>query len=377
MDIKRVVIDNLKNSLGWKTKRKIVVFSIDDYGNVRLDSKQAREKMDAFGMKVFSRFDAFDTLETKEDLEILFEALDSVKDKNGKSAVFTPFALSTNIDFEAMKDENYASYKSELLPVTFEKLTSLQPNAYTGAWSLWKEGIEKGLMVPQFHGREHFNLKVFKEKLQQKDSHLLKALETRSNTSVRSTQQPTIGYTAAFDFWDINENKIFEPIIKEGLSNFEKVYGYRAIQFNAPGSGEHPQIHPFLKQNGIQIIDTPFIKKEHQGKGKYKTKITFTGNKNQLGQTYQVRNVVFEPGENKNVDWSDYVIKQIEVAFKWGKPAIISSHRVNFCGHIDPANRKNGIDALKKVLKKIVAKWPDVEFMAASELGKLVIEKQN
>jgi hypothetical protein len=61
-------------------------------------------------------------------------------------------------------------------------------------------------------------------------------------------------------------------------------------------------------------------------------------------------------------------MKQIETAFRWNKPAIISSHRVNYCGHIDPNNREIGLSALKNLLDQIVNKWPDVEFMAADEL---------
>jgi len=44
-------------------------------------------------------------------------------------------------------------------------MSELQPNAYNGAWDLWKYGIEKGFMKPQFHGREHLNLYIFNDKL--------------------------------------------------------------------------------------------------------------------------------------------------------------------------------------------------------------------
>ena len=67
--IKDSLINNLKNSIGWKTKRKIVVFSVDDYGNVRLHSKEERAKLDQAGLKVYYRFDLFDNLENKQVLE--------------------------------------------------------------------------------------------------------------------------------------------------------------------------------------------------------------------------------------------------------------------------------------------------------------------
>src|SRR5690606_22915877 len=161
------------------------------------------------GLKVKSRFDAFDTLENREDLEMLYDALSSVKDKNGKYAVFTPFALPCNIDFEKMAGENYEHYYYELVPETYAKLTAKDPIAYQGAWGLWQEGIQKGLMAPQFHGREHFNLKVFKEKLERKDNEVLTALKNRSYTSISSSGYPSISITAAFSFHDPKELNVF------------------------------------------------------------------------------------------------------------------------------------------------------------------------
>lgn len=373
--VKEDFIQNIKNIYGWKTKRRIVAVSVDDYGNVRLASKQARANMDKAGLKANNRFDEFDTLETRVDLEMLFDALSSVKDKNGKNAVFTPFALPCNINFEAMAENGYDEYLYEPLPETFEKLEALDPAAYGGAWALLKEGIAKGLIVPQFHGREHLNLKVFKEKLAKKDPQLLTALKNRSYTSITNSGYPTINISAAFEFWDFEENKAFEKIISEGLAMFEQVYGYKAEHFMSPGGREHPVIHQYLKDNGIKYIDTAWIKEEHQGHGKYKKILNHTGKKNHLGQTYMVRNVLFEPTKNHSYNTVGAALRQVEAAFRWNKPAIISSHRVNFCGHIDPANRDKGIGDLKLLLKKIVERWPDVEFMAANEVGNIITGK--
>ncbi len=365
--IKEKILLNAKNVVGWKTKKKIVVFSVDDYGNVRLHSKEARKNLDKAGLKVHTAFDAYDTLETKEDLEALYEALSSVKDKNGNYAVFTPFALPCNINFEKMAETGWQKYYYELLPETYSKL-----NGYEGAWQLWKEGIEKRLMVPQFHGREHLNLKIFEEKLAKKDEELLTSLQNRSYTSISSSGYSTISVTAAFEFWDFKENEKFKEIILDGLNAFEKVFGYRSVHFNAPGGKEHPVIHSYLKEGGIKYIDTGLLKKEHEGFGKMKTVFNYTGKKNAEGQIYEVRNVVFEPTDKERNDWVDYTIAQIEAAFCWNRPAIISSHRVNFCGHIDEANRKKGIEGLTLLLKKITQRWPDVEFMSANALGDLI-----
>jgi hypothetical protein len=208
------IFQNFKNIIGWKTKRKIVVLSVDDYGNVRVNSKQARTNMDAAELKIYSRFDLLDTLETKQDLEQLFAVLNSVKDKNDRSAVFTPFALPCNIDFEKMAADDYRHFYYENLPVTYSKLAKEQPEAYDGAWELWQEGISKGFLKPQFHGREHLNLLVLNDKLTKRDPQLLAALKNKSFTSISDDDYPTMSSTAAFDFFDVNDNEQFKPIMK-------------------------------------------------------------------------------------------------------------------------------------------------------------------
>jgi hypothetical protein len=369
---KKSITHNTKNLVGWKTNRKIIVISVDDYGNVRLDSKEACERLDREGLKAHNRFDAFDTLETRQDLESLYNTLTSVTDRNGRHAIFTPFALPCNINFEKMSESGFREYQYELLPETFRKLSVQQPSAYDGAWEIFREGVDKELMVPQFHGREHLNLKLLSDKLAVEDQEVLTALRNRSYTTVSSNGYKTISPMAAFDFWNFQENDNFDVIITEGLNAFEEVFGYRATHFNPPGGREHPVVHKKLKENGIRYIDTPMLKREHQGKGKFKTVFNYTGKKNPLGQIYLVRNVVFEPNADRDIDWVSYAMKQIGAAFRWNRPAIISSHRVNFCGHIDEQNRKQGLRALKELLKKIVERWPEVEFMAANELGALI-----
>jgi len=363
--------------MGWKTKRKIVVFSVDDYGNVRLNSVQARKNMDTAGMKVYSRFDALDTLETKQDLKQLFEVLSSVKDKNGRHAVFTPFALPCNIDFEKMETEGFGQFHFETLPNTYKKLAIQQPEAYSGAWDLWKEGIAKGLLKPQFHGREHLNLQIFNDKLNKRDPHLLTALKNKSFTSISDDDYPTMSAFAALDFWDVSENENLKPIVKEGLRLFEEVYGYRSIYFTPPVFNIHHSLFKTLKDNGIQFLDLALLRNEHQGLNTYKKSFNYIGKETREGLSIMVRNVVFEPTEDRGIDWVDYAIKQIGMAFRWNKPAIISSHRVNFCGHIDPKNRDKGLTELKRLLHEIVKKWPDAEFMSADEMAMSFKDKRN
>jgi len=95
------------------------------------------------------------------------------------------------------------------------------------------------------------------------------------------------------------------------------------------------------------------------------------GYKKSQDRVKMVRNVVFEPTD-ASIDHVAKAMAQIEAAFRWNKPALISSHRVNFCGHIDPKNREKGLGDLKKLLKAIVQRWPDVEYVSAGELVEII-----
>lgn len=366
----------LKNIGGFSTKRKIVVLLVDDYGSVRLDSREARDRIIDAGIKLRSRFDIYDALETKEDLEIIFNTLISVKDKNDRNAVISAVSVPCNIDFEGVLKDPTEGYRPENLQDTYNKLEALQPDAYKGAWELWKEGITRKIFIPEFHGREHLNLKVFEEKLKAADPALLTPLRRRSLIGIPETGYSTINFNASFDFWDFKETEDFPVMISDGLSRFEGVFGKKAIHFTPPRASDHQCLYSIFKEIGIKYVDTPLIKREHQGYGRYTRTLNFTGQQTMAGLIKIVRNVVFEPGEQGNIGWP-YTLKQIEAAFRMRKPAIISSHRVNFCGHIDKENRNKGIRDLKELLDKLVTRNPDIEFMSVAELGQLMEVKES
>ena len=88
-----------------------------------------------------------------------------------------------------------------------------------------------------------------------------------------------------------------------------------------------------------------------------------------------VRNVVFEPTSAMQSDWVSYTLGQIDKAFSWNRPAIVSSHRANFSGYLDPDNRETGLSALRELLARITSRWPDVEFLSSSQLYNLIVPK--
>src|SRR5699024_10212062 len=95
--------------------------------------------------------------------------------------------------------------------------------------------------------------------------------------------------------------------------------------------------------------------------------------KNASDQKYIVRNCVFEPDGQTRTAVVEECLKDIESAFRWGAPALLSSHRVNFVGHSDKRYRDTNLGHLKMVLKEIVKKWPEVEFMNGDQMAENVL----
>src|SRR5690606_2223814 len=116
---------------------------------------------------------------------------------------------------------------------------------YQGAWSLWKQGIDSSIMQPEYHGREHLNLRAFNKKLKAKDKELLSALSTRSVTSLSGSGIKHIGWTAAFSFQGKEDYESLKGILTDGVQRFERVYGYKASCFTPPAQQFPPDLELF------------------------------------------------------------------------------------------------------------------------------------
>ena len=364
----RRTIDNLKHLGGWQGPERLVVFAVDDYGNVRLNSRASRDAMSLGGLDLRGRFDRFDALETRQDLEALLDTLSRVTDGRGRHALFTPYVLSANPDFHAMMTGDGA-YRYEPLTRTFERLASDQPEAYEGAWALWQEGMRRGLLRPQFHGREHLNVEVIERKLRARDRALQINLENHSMAGIgEEPSLPGVSFTHGFGLWERSETDRHREIIADGLKLFARVFGFASVTFTPPAQKLHPDLYRFVEAQGVRAIHKPLHCVRRLDRNETIREFNRLGRRRGQAHVSIVRNVVFEPNNDPSLDSVGHALNQVAAAFRWRKPAIISSHRVNFCGHIEEDNRRSGLDALHRLLQGIVQRWPDVQFISADEL---------
>lgn len=374
MNIKQTLIFHLKNLLGAKTVRKLVVIYADDYGSIRVRDKEAYHRLLKAGLAVDKTRYGYDTLCTTEDMHALFDVLTSVKDKNGHHAVFTPFVNIANPDFTKIRESGYQQYYREPFTRTMERLGS----RYNGAYELWQQGIAEGIFRPEYHGTEHVSVWKLMKALQEGHHSTMVSFDNESVASPFFHNEPKIeNATAVFAIEKASDNEPLKEDIHVGLDMFEQLLSYRATQFT-PGAGIYsPRLHQCLLENGIRDINVNRNAAYPLGDGVYSKHFLYLGKKNDVGQNYIVRNCPFEPfwdNTSRNNSAVDVCLQNVEAAFRMHAPAIISTHRVNFAGAIEPKHRDISLQDLSKLFVRITKQWPDVEFVSGNEMSQIIFK---
>ena len=354
---------------GWQTKRKLVIIESDDWGSIRMPSADVFDRLKNQGLDLTTgdsqRYNQYDTLASTEDFESLFHLLQQFKDVNGRHPVFTAVSVMANPDFERIKGNNFQTYYYK--PFT-ETLKLYYPKH--DVFQYWQQGITERLFVPEFHGREHLNVHAWMKALQQNDKEA--RLTFDEGLWGYNNQHPhQVSFQAAFDLEEIEDIEKHEQIIEDGLKLFQNILGYKASLFVPPNGIIHEDLYDFTSRHGIEFMYSSKLNPVPVGVGKVEKRFNYLGKRNKYGQIFITRNAFFEPSQ-QDPACVQKCLDDIALAFRWKKPAILSSHRVNYVGALDEKNRKRGLEMLKVLLRNITTQWPDVEFMTTAELGRLI-----
>lgn len=369
--LKRNIARHITNFPGWRTDRKIVVIESDDWGSIRMPSRAVYKKCLAAGYPVDQNaYERFDSLASEKDLELLFGVLENHKDQHGMPPVMTANILTANPDFDKIKASAYQKYFYELIGDTFARY----PN-HANCLHLWREGKERKVFFPQSHGREHLNVSLFMRKLQLKDKDALFGFVHQMPGSI-SKQAPLKGniFVEPLHYTNYQDKLQKLSFVMEGLDLFENLMGYRSLSFIPPNYIWSPDFNKPMADMGVQFYQGHRKMKEPLEDGNYQFHSYKLGEQNSYGQTYLVRNVTFEPALfTSGTDPVSDSLREIATAFRMQKPAIISSHRLNYVGFIDEQNRDGNLKMLDKLLTEITSRWPDVEFLNSVQLGTLMV----
>lgn len=362
----------LSNLLGWRTERKIVVIESDDWGSFRFKDVETRDKFLSPSDKDKCWMSYNDNFESAEDINELFKVLRSVEDKNKASAKFTFLMNPSNPDFKKIKDANFTTFYRESFLQTLNKRTDGKE-----ILNLYREGLSNGLIEVGFHGREHLNVNLWMNDLQEGDKIARLGFENNMwGFSKSYMPELKYGYRSTFDIRNFNELPSLKENIREGINLINTIFDQKTTYFLPPNGPYHLSLNNELLQNGIKYIGLSKLHQNPTENSFFKKHLFWIGKRTKTGLTVITRNGFFEPGSPKYKDWIEPALMDIESAFQSNKPAVISSHRVNYIGSLNMKNRIRSLDELKRLLDKIMSKWPDVEFMTSSQLGDLISRKQ-
>ena len=366
------VKQNLINLPGWRTSRKIIVFESDDWGSIRMPSKQAYNYFLKKGYPVnHCAYSKNDALESNTDVAFLAEVLSEVKDAHNNPAIFTLNMISGNPDFVSIKKDNFNQYHWEPFYETLDKYPH-----HNKVLDYYRQGIEDKVFQPQYHGREHINVSRWMDALKTKEKrlHVEFAHQTLTIPLVKNTTGRR-DYLDAFGLKINDKDESYDGILKEGNNAFQAVWHFAPETFIAPCYTWHPDLEKTLKKIGVNALQGTHVQRipDQTKNGKVKRKYHYMGQKNSKAQRYLIRNAFFEPTEHRNTQVVENSLKNIKLAFSYQKPAIIQSHRLNYIGQIHQENRETNLKLLQNLLNAITKTYPDVEFMSSDQLLKLMM----
>jgi len=291
-----------------------------------------------------------------------------ISQDSGKKIRFTYNNVSANPDFEKIAASKYQTYYFEPFSQTH--------NRYFGS----EAGLEylsqfhkSGIIFPQFHGREHLHAPFWLEQLRNGDKVFLKAFQLRFwGIGKDIYSKPLRNIQATFDIRGESDLLFAIKALQEGLSIHKSIFEEESKSFIPNNYIWPPTLNKTIFNAGVRYLQG--MKKQVDPKSEKEEKRSYSlrraGHETQNGMINLVRNTSFEPSlYNDGHKEIKKCLNEIQTAFFFKQPAVISTHRINFVGGLVESNRTNNLKLFTTLVKNIIKKWPEVEFMNSVQLG--------
>jgi hypothetical protein len=328
--------------LRQKIEKKIVIIESDDWGMERAKDQECLDAIiDKYKKKRISRWTT-DALETVDDMKLLYDLLDSHKDKFRFKPIITANFITHNIDHSSPEQ------------LVFKPISDGYNFADNKIFKSYTDGIARGFFKPQLHGYSHYDTNLLAEDFNSK--RFQKNLKLGFATAKTTIKKHLSLYRA--ECFDPN----FENNIHQAAEVFKNVFGYYSDSFIPPNYSYLDSLNPILYKNNIKSLQAASHFVDRNGN-------------NSVNAQYKYKNNLLYTARNARLDThpdydylADNCINQIETAFSQKVPAVIDIHRVNFSGKFSPNTRQKTIEELDKVLRYLYKFYPDVVFMTSDEL---------
>jgi len=345
----RAILGRLRWAAQWRCKEPVVVFESDDWGMQRGGNLAAFEPYGA------TKDWTAEKTETPTVLRKLFEVLESQHDRRGRPAVFTANFITANPDFDAIKANNYTRYVDT--PISNDQALLL----------IWREGIQRQVFYPQYHGRSHICVESWLEDLRKDAPGARSLFELRQNGGLALLSNANWRYHSEYVRWRNGKILPAEKLldwINQGLDYFKEAFGFPSISSIAPHYILPKEVMQVWTKLGIAFVqggNYHILRNHTSGEQIFLNHVL--GEQSSEGLLYLARNVRFEPRLSQKDRGLEQAWRRIERCFQAGVPVVIDTHRINYTGPWQEASR----EALKRLLARIAGYHP--LFLTSVELG--------
>jgi hypothetical protein len=341
---------------GFHFDRPLVVFQSDDWGRVGLRDQEGLEQLQSAGITLGERPYDFYSLETADDLAALSGMLSRHRDSVGRHPCLQMNFIVANLDFARMSVDSfqhiYTRPLAEGLP---------EPWSRPGLYEAYREGIAAGIFHPALHGVTHFCHSAVERNLagDGERSDLLRTL-WQAGTPYIHWRMPWIGY----EYWDPEKleeerflsTRVQRELIGQAVGKFAKMFSTLPGSACAPGYRADMETNKAWAQHGIRIAQN--------GPGAL-VPPHFDCSMLQL-----CRAIEFEPAVNPVLSVEE-CLRQAEVCFNSGIPAVVSIHSINF--HSTVTNfRGSTLRLLDEFLTILESKYADLLYLHDGDLYDIV-----
>jgi hypothetical protein len=293
-------------------------------------------------------------------LNDLLSTLKQHQDSQDRNAVLTANMVLAVPDIEKIQ-ANGQHYHRLLLDQGFPELYAAFCSAATA-----------GSFVPQLHGLEHYNGEALVHLKNISDPRVSELFNKPGWWDWESLDSPLQGHYvdgSSLPSQPINPGQA-KNIIQLAATHFERLFGTPSYSTVAPCYLWNTEIEEQWLEHGIQSIQTAGYRctgRASDGHYHQDKPLIRPGDNSDNGQTYLVRNVMFEPTDgqtNAETAWHE-----TRTCIAQGLPVSISTHRYNFTR--SETEHNDSLAELNTLLSKI-DKLPATRFLSSPELAQTI-----
>jgi hypothetical protein len=345
-----------RHDIPWR-EFPTVVFESDDWGACEV----ARTTADAAALaELWPRpyggpLDPWRTLESPADLDRLYQTLEHYRGCDGQAAVFTAFMVVANPDYRAIATNGYTAYAD----VGIDRGTP--PGWDRGdLGSAWRDGLARGVFVPEYHARLHHASPVVWMELLHAAGHEGDAARAAFAQECYYQGHPMAEYIAM----NVRQQHVW---LEAGLEYFRQAFGTSPAVVAC--SDAYSLTETLWAVHGLRTISLKFNRGNHgevivdPGKP-WNNQDPFVP----MGAYNEIQDVVYL-GRNVTLEDEpvDQVLEAIQRCWEANEPAIIGSHRHRYVS-LDRNQVEDGYARLEMLLSRLVA-LGNVRFLSAAEVS--------